>query len=136
MKVVLDTNVLLSGLMYPKSGPGRIVQAWTEGRFELVLSYAQLAEIGRTLAYPRIRKITGWDQARLEAFLRQLLLRAEVIDTADPPVEVAADPTDTPILASLIMSSADVLVSGDKELLALREQFAIVSSAEFAAHLD
>ena len=37
MRVVLDTNVLLSGLMYPGSGPGRIVQAWIEARFELVL---------------------------------------------------------------------------------------------------
>ena len=39
MRVVLDTNVLLSGLMYPSSTPGRVVTAWTEGRFDLVLSY-------------------------------------------------------------------------------------------------
>jgi putative PIN family toxin of toxin-antitoxin system len=135
MRVVLDTNILLSGLMYPGSGPGRIVQAWIEARFELVLSYAQLAEIGRTLAYPKIRKVTRWDQAKVDAFLRQLLLRSELVDTDASPVEVAADPTDTPILAALILSGADVLVSGDKALLALRERFAIVTPAEFAARL-
>ena len=135
MRVVFDTNVLLSGLMYPTSGPGRIVEAWIEGRIELVLSYAQLAEIGRTLAYPKVTKITGWDQAKVDAFLRQLLLRAELVDTQASSVEVAADSTDTPILASLIVSGADLLVSGDKALLALRERFAIVTPAEFAARL-
>ena len=51
MKVVLDTNVLLSGLMYPKSTPGTIVGAWQENRFEVVLSVEQLTEIGRVLSY-------------------------------------------------------------------------------------
>ena len=133
--MVLDTNVLLSGLMYPSSIPGRVVEAWVGARFELVLSYAQLTEIARTLAYPKIRKVTGWDQARIDAFLRQLLLRAQLVDTQGQPIEVAADPSDSPILASLTLSGADLLVSGDSDLLALRERFAIVTPAEFAAQL-
>lgn len=135
MRVVLDTNVLLSGLMYPSSGPGQIVEAWIAGRFDLVLSYAQLTEVARTLAYPKIRKTTKWDDARIDASLRQLLLRSELVDTRDAKVEVAADLTDTPILASLTLSEADVLVTGDKELLALRDRFAIVTPGEFAAQL-
>jgi predicted nucleic acid-binding protein len=70
MRVVFDTNVLLSGVMYPSSSPGRIVEAWISGQFDLVLSYAQLTEIARTLAYPRITKATGWDEAKVDAFLR------------------------------------------------------------------
>jgi putative PIN family toxin of toxin-antitoxin system len=135
MKVVLDTNVLLSGLMYPSSNPGRIVEAWVAGHFELVLSYAQLTEVARTLAYPKIRKVTGWDSARIDAFLRQLLLRAKLIDTQAPPAEVPTDPSDTPILASALLSRADLLVTGDSDLLALRERFAIATPAEFAARL-
>jgi len=135
MRVVLDTNVLLSGLMYPTSTPGRVVEAWATGRFDLVLSYAQLTEIARTLAYPKIRKVTRWDQATIEAFVRQLLLRAELVDTQGQPVEVTAYPSDSPILASLTLSGADVLVTGDSDLLALRERFAIVTPVEFAARL-
>jgi len=135
MKVVLDTNVLLSGLMYPSSNPGRIVEAWVAGHFELVLSYAQLTEVARTLAYPKIRKVTGWDSARIDAFLRQLLLRAKLIDTQAPPAEVPTDPSDTPILASALLSRADLLVTGDSDLPALRERFAIATPAEFAARL-
>ena len=50
MKVVLDTNVLLSGLMFPDGAPGRVVAAWREARFDLIVSIHQLAEIGRALA--------------------------------------------------------------------------------------
>jgi putative PIN family toxin of toxin-antitoxin system len=121
--------------MYPSSVPGRVVEAWVQGRFDLVLSYAQLPEIARTLAYPKIKKVTGWDAATIEAFVRQLLLRAELVDTQGQPVEVAADPSDSPILASLMLSGAEVLVTGDGDLLALRERFAIVTPAEFAAHI-
>lgn len=60
MKVVIDTNILLSGLMLPSSIPGRIMQAWRDNRFELVLSQFQLDEIGRVLAYPKIRKRLQW----------------------------------------------------------------------------
>ncbi len=136
MKAVLDTNVLLSGLMYPSSVPGRIVEAWVTGRFDLVVSYAQLSEIARTLTYPKIQKITRWDDAKIEAFLRQLLLRAEVVDTREAAVEVIADPADSPILASLVVSRAEVLVTGDSDLLALRENYPIVTPAEFASRFD
>jgi putative PIN family toxin of toxin-antitoxin system len=136
MKAVLDTNVLLSGLMYPSSIPGRIVEAWVIGRFDLVISYAQLAEISRTLSYPKIRKITRWDDAKTDAFLRQLLLRAELVETQDTAVEVVADPTDTPILDSLVVSGAEALVTGDNDLLALREKYPIVTPAEFASRFS
>jgi uncharacterized protein len=56
VKVVLDTNVLLSGLMYPEGTPGRIVAAWVDARFEVAFSLDQLAEIGRALEYPKIRR--------------------------------------------------------------------------------
>jgi uncharacterized protein len=135
MRAVLDTNVLLSGLMYPSSVPGRIVAAWVTGSFDLVMSYAQLAKISRTLSYPKIRKITRWDDAKTQAFLRQLLLRTELVETPETAVEVIADPTDTPILASLVESGAEVLVTGDRDLLALREKYPIATPAEFASRL-
>ena len=135
MKVVLDTNVLLSGLMAPEGAPGRIVKAWFDARFDLVMSVEQLGEIARTLGYPKIRRKLAWDEQRIEQFIRQLYIRAEVIELHATAVEVSRDPKDTPILATLIVSGAEVLVSGDRDLLELRGEHPIQTPAEFVRRL-
>jgi putative PIN family toxin of toxin-antitoxin system len=135
VRVVLDTNVILSGLMSPQGAPGRIMAAWRDARFKVVISVHQLAEIGRALAYPKIRRILGWDDQRIEQFIRQLYVRAEIVDLSGTSVEVPLDPDDAPILATLVAAKADVLISGDDDLLALRERYAIQTPAEFARKL-
>lgn len=135
MKVVLDTNVLISGLMFPVGTPGRIVTAWVEGRFEVALSLDQLAEIGRVLEYPKIRRKLGWDDDSIELFIKQLYIRAEVVELGTITVAVPRDPGDAPILATLAAANADVLVTGDGDLLALRERYAIETPAEFVRRL-
>lgn len=134
MKIVLDTNVLLSGLMAPEGAPGRIVKAWFDARFDVVMSVEQLGEIARTLGYPKIRRRLAWDEQRIEQFIRQLYIRAEVIE-ALASVEVPRDPKDAPILATLISAGADVLVSGDRDLLELRGEYPIQTPAEFVRRL-
>lgn len=136
MKVVLDTNVLISGLVSPDGMPGRILAAWSEARFDVVMPLDQLGEIGRVLAYPKIRKRLGWDERKIEQFIRQLYIRTEVIELPASPVEVPRDPSDAPILATLKAAGADVLVSGDRDLLELRGQYPIEAPAEFARRLD
>ena len=135
MKVVLDTNVLLSGLMYPGSTPGKVVRAWREVRFDLVLSVEQLGEVGRVLSYPKIRKILKWDRAMIERFLKQLYLRSEFVDISGTAAAVPADPGDNFILATLIASEAECLVTGDADLLVLRDRHPILTPAEFAQRL-
>ena len=135
MKIVLDTNVLLSGLMFPEGAPGRIVAAWVEGRFEVALSLVQLAEIGRVLEYPKIRRKLGWDDQRIELFIKQLYIRAEVVELGAISIDVPRDHSDAPILATLAAAQADVLVTGDGDLLALRNNYPIESPAEFARRL-
>lgn len=135
MKVVLDTNVLLSGLAFPNGAPGRIVAAWDNHSFELVVSRPQVREIARVLAYPKINKLLHWDNSRIEEFVRQLLLRAELVDLAEVSVEVPDDPDDASILATLIASRADLLTTGDQDLLALRDQYPIETPAEFLRRL-
>ena len=135
MKVVLDTNVLLSGLMFPDGAPGRVVAAWREARFGLMVSVHQLAEIGRALAYPKIRRILNWDERRIEQFIRQLYIRVQIVDLDGISVEVPADRDDVPILATLVAAKADVLITGDGDLLALRDRYAILTPAEFVRKL-
>ncbi|MEK7437774.1 MAG: putative toxin-antitoxin system toxin component, PIN family [Thermodesulfobacteriota bacterium] len=135
MKLVLDTNVLISGLMFPDGIPGRIVAAWLEARFEVALSLDQLAEIGRVLEYPKIRRKLGWNSQHIELFIKQLYIRSEVVELGPILVEVPRDPRDAPILATLEATNADVLVTGDGDLLALREIYPIETPAEFIRRL-
>lgn len=135
MKVVLDTNVLLSGLMFPDGTPGRIIAAWIEARFEVTFSLDQLAEIGRVLEYPKIRRKLGWNDEQIELFIKQLYLRAEVVELGTISVEVPRDAGDAPILATLAATKADVLVTGDGDLLALRDKYPIETPAEFVRRL-
>jgi putative PIN family toxin of toxin-antitoxin system len=135
VKVVLDTNVLLSGLMAPEGAPGRIPNAWFDARFDVVMSVEQLGEIARALGYPKIHRKLGWDEQRIEQFIRQLYIRAEVIEPHSTSVEVPRDPKDATILATLIVSGADVLVSGDRDLLELRGKHPIQTPAEFIHRL-
>lgn len=131
MKIVLDTNVIVSGLMSPAGAPGKIIDAWIESRFDLVSSLYQLGEIGRVLAYPKISNILGWDDQLIEAFIKQIYLRAEIIEPDISGIAVPEDPADTPILAILVASNADTLVSGDQDLLNLQEYYPIETPAEF-----
>ena len=135
MKVVLDTNVLLSGLVSPDGAPGRILAAWSEARFDVAMSLDQLGEIGRVLAYPKIHKKLGWDEQKIEQFIRQLYIRAEVIELPSLSVEVPRDPSDAPILETLKVAGADVLVAGDRDLLDLRGQYPVETPAEFVRRL-
>jgi putative PIN family toxin of toxin-antitoxin system len=56
MRIIIDTNVFVSGLMLPASMPGRILRAAIAGDFEIVLCEAMLEEISAALHYPKVRK--------------------------------------------------------------------------------
>ena len=135
MRVVLDTNVLLSALMAPKGVPGSIVAAWIDAQFELVMSLEQVDEIGRVLAYPKIRRRLRWDDQRIKRFIKQLHVRAEVIDLGSTAAEVPRDPEDSSVLAPLVAAKADLLVTGDDDLLALRRRYPIETPTEFGSRL-
>lgn len=131
MRVVVDTNILLSGLMFPNSIPGKIMQAWRENRFELVLSQFQLDEIGRVLAYPKIQKRLRWDEAEITQFLKQLFMRSIYLGDIATVAEVPADANDNLILSAYLIGQAQYLVTGDKGILDLHEQYAILTATAF-----
>ncbi|MGH8706242.1 MAG: putative toxin-antitoxin system toxin component, PIN family [Burkholderiales bacterium] len=135
MRIVLDSNVIISGALAPEGVPGKIVAAWREARFDLVTSLAQLEEIGRVLAYPKIRSRLKWDDERIGQFLRQLYLRAEIVELSGAQTELPRDAGDAHILACLVEAKADLLVTGDNDLLALRKRHPIETPAEFVKRL-
>ncbi len=135
MKVVLDTNVLISGLMLPQSIPGKIVTAWRNAHFDLVLSDPMLAEITKVLAYPKIASRLQWNTHRIEQFVLLLRFKTHVVEIDQVNAEVPADPDDNVILATFLAGQAEYLISGDSDLLALQHQYPILTPAEFAKRL-
>jgi len=129
LRVVLDTNVLVSGLAYPDSIPGRIVGAWRRGALAVVLSRFILDELERVL--PRLNHRLKWRKADFADFVDLLALQADVVEPEDLPEGAARDAADLPVLGTLLASGADYLVTGDRDLLALADRRPIVSPADF-----
>jgi uncharacterized protein len=133
MRVVIDTNVFVSGLMRPTSVPGRILAAAIAGGFEIVLCEAMLEEIGAALRYPKVRKRIALSDEELDRYVQALRFIADVVDPAGATVSVPGDRDDDVILATLLVAKADWLVTGDTALLALANKYPIATPAEFAA---
>lgn len=74
IRAVLDTNVIVSGVLKEDSIPGQLLKAFLEEeKFLLVTSIEILREIASVLRYPKIQKIHGWSEEKIEAFLLRFL---------------------------------------------------------------
>ena len=119
MRVVVDSNVLISALLKADSGPARVVALWREGTIELVVSSAIVAEITRVLAYPRIQsRVSEEDATRFVTLLRAA---ATFVEPVEAVVAVERDPDDDKFVALALASDAKYIVSGDSHLLDLGE---------------
>jgi uncharacterized protein len=139
MNVVLDTNILVSGIARPHGAPGQIVTAWFEGAFELVVSEELLDEIRRVMSYPRIRKLmasVGLSDKDLEDFVDILRFKAVTIDTTEVVLPVQPrDDKDIPVLEAFVASKADYLVTGDKKHLLSLGLDNIITANDFASRI-
>jgi putative PIN family toxin of toxin-antitoxin system len=133
MRVVLDTNILISALMVQSGNPAAIYRAWQEGYFTLLTCAEHLDELRATLQKRRVtERIKPYAAGRL---VNQLKVLAEIIGPL-PRVERSPDPTDDFLLALSEVGKADYLVTGDKAgLLGLDRHKAtqIISASDFAA---
>jgi putative PIN family toxin of toxin-antitoxin system len=135
LRVVLDTNVLLSGIAYPASVPGKILAAWRHGSVEVLVSDYILDELRRVL--PRLAHRHGLSASEIDDLVDALSIEAEVIEPATGSTSDLRDPKDEDVLGTLIAglqtSAADYLITGDKDLLALADRHPILSPADFWA---
>ena len=110
--VVIDSNIYVSALVFGGT-PALTVQLATAGAFQLVVSKTIQAEVEETLA----RKF-GWDAARLAQVAAELWSDASYV-TPTQPVKASRDPDDDHILACAIEAHAQVILTGDGDLLSL-----------------
>jgi putative PIN family toxin of toxin-antitoxin system len=116
MRVILDTNVLLSALLSPLGAPAQLLEAWGRNAFTLVASDELIAEFlevaGRPFFKARLRRSTA---ELLAAGLRDFSICVGDLESSPK----APDPKDSYLLAMAEAGHADFLVTGDKKLLAI-----------------
>lgn len=114
MRIVVDTNVFVSGIFFG-GPPGAILEAWQKGQIQLVVSLEILTEYERVAA-ELAAKYPGVD---IEPILSLIALGAEIFDCPALPMQVCPDPDDDKFLACAITSDAGHIVSGDRALLSV-----------------
>lgn len=133
MRVVLDTNILVSALIAPAGHPATIYKAWEQGKFTLLTCSEHLEELRATLQKPRIADLI--QPHRAGRLVNQIKKLAEDISEL-PRVKRSPDPGDNFLLALAEAGKADYLVTGDKSgllSLARHKSTPIITAGEFAA---
>ncbi|MBB3105069.1 putative toxin-antitoxin system toxin component, PIN family [Azomonas macrocytogenes] len=128
LRVVLDTNVLVSGLAYPGSVPGRIIAAWHQGGLDVVLSRYILDEMTRVL--PRLSRVK-LSTSEIRDLSDSFMFLADIVEPDDEQDAGLRDPADQPVLATWKAARAHYLVTGDKDLLVLADRYPVVTPAQF-----
>jgi putative PIN family toxin of toxin-antitoxin system len=118
VRAVIDTNVLLSGLLW-RGTPHALIEQVRAGTFTLISSPALLAELGEIIQRPKFRTILVRSHTDPERVLSELRRLADIVDPPPLPAPVSRDPDDDAVLALAVASQADLIVSGDADLLTL-----------------
>lgn len=135
-RIVLDTNLVLSALIFAQGRLVALRHAWQSGQCIPLVSKATTAELIRVLAYPKF-KLGDDDQQELLADYLPWCITVRIPNP--PPVTPdSRDPFDQPFLQLAVAGKADYLVSGDQDLLTLADRFdcPIVSAEQFLKMLD
>ncbi len=135
-RVVIDTNLVLSALVFAQGRLTPLRQAWQYGRCRPLVSKATVAELMRVFAYPKF-KLTSAEQQEL---LSDYLPWCTTVRVSDLPFEmpICRDPFDQPFLQLATAGKADYLVTGDSDLLCLSDQCAlpVITADDFMKMLD
>jgi len=137
IRAVLDTNVLISGLISTRAPPRRAIDAWLAGKYVLVTSMYLVQELVSVLSYPRIEARLHLSDEERDAILAALLTQAEVTPGHLALSGVTRDPKDDAVVACAVEGRADLIISGDEDLLTLGdyEGIQVVTPAQFVEML-
>jgi putative PIN family toxin of toxin-antitoxin system len=135
-RAVVDSSVLVSVFISRRGGsPDRIVRAWREGAFELVVSPQLIAELTDVLARPKFAVQAA--EGRAEAYVAALAGDAVMTDDPPDPPAVSPDSSDDYLIALARAARADVIVSGDSHLTQLADPTPpVLTPRQFAEQLD
>lgn len=130
-RLVLDTNCVLSALVFAQGGLAPLRLAWQQARCEPLASRTTVGELIRVLAYPKFRLSPDEQQELLADYLPYCTV--VTIPARPPKTPACRDPFDVPFLQLAVAGKADYLVTGDRDLLSLAKAApcSIVTPAQF-----
>lgn len=135
-RVVLDTNIVLSALLFDSGRLTWVRDAWQHRRLLPLVCTATVTELLRTLNYPKF-KLTATEQKEL---LADFLPYTEIVELPEPwpTLPVCRDRDDQVFLVLAHVGKADALVTGDTDILAMREDFSglILTADELGEQLS
>ena len=137
IQAIIDTNILVSALIKPEGTVGPVLHRLRDGDYEIVLSEQLLTELVDVLNRPRIKEKYGLDTEDIETVLALLLLRGRIVSPVER-VDVCRDPKDNMFLEAALTAEADVIVSGDEDLLVLDSfrSIPVIGPAAFLQLID
>ena len=135
-RVVLDTNLVLSALVFGTGAVAELRRGWQRGRFTPLVSTATASELIRVLGCPKFRLSREEQEDLLADYLP--FCETVTLPNPPPPTPPCRDPFDVQLLEVAVAGEADFLVTDDNDLLALAAEFScpIVTANDFLTHLD
>lgn len=121
IKAVIDTNILVSGLISPKASPAKIISLWRERKFVLVISEEIIEELKRVLLYSKIFQKYGLSERTIDKYLKIIKAFSEVVKPKERIELISSDTEDNKFLEAALEANVNFIVSGDKHLLDLKE---------------
>ena len=134
---VFDTNLLVSYLIAHRPPIATLFdEHLAHGDLALITAPVLLEELERVLKYPRLQRYYT-DEARIR-FVALIVALSEVIELPESIPHICRDPDDDWVIACAIAGQADVIVSGDRDVLALEQvgDVPILSAAQFLALVE
>ena len=135
MRVVVDTNVIASALIRRQGTTGQVLRHLRDGRFTIIYSVPLLVELVEALSRPHIQQKYHIDSDDITVLINLLRLRGELV-SPNRKIDACRDPKDNWVLEAAVEGDADAIVSGDADLLDLKEfeSIPVLRVAEFLAH--
>jgi uncharacterized protein len=137
IRAVLDTNIIVSGLLWGGL-PGQVFQVARDELFVTILTEPLHSETMRVLARNKFAEQIAVRQIRIDVLGEQYRAASELVEAANVPHGIVRDPKDAMVLSCAVGGKADYIVSDDKDLLTLvsYQGIHIVSAEQFLERLS
>lgn len=131
-KVVADTNVLISGIIFVNGNSHKILNAWNQGKIRIVASDPLIRELSEVLGRPKLVKRYHLNSSTIDRVVKELAKDLTLVKKRSN-IEELRDKKDLFLLELAQAANVDYLITGDKDLLSIKtkSKYRIVSPAEF-----